>query len=84
MKSDEHAHLRWSNVSFLSVRLLTWKPIECLKSVTFLGSSGCFPVDSFFALLFYICNVTTIRANKLTEINQKYNGLHFTVTSNKI
>jgi hypothetical protein len=30
-----------SNISFLSVHLLIWKPVACLKSVTFLKNCSC-------------------------------------------
>jgi hypothetical protein len=38
----------FSNISFLIVFLLLWKPVSFLKSLTFLGSCGCVAVDIFF------------------------------------
>jgi hypothetical protein len=40
----------YSNISFLSVRLLIWKPVAYLKSVTFLGNCNCVAVASFFGV----------------------------------
>jgi hypothetical protein len=39
-----------SNVSFLSVRLLIWKPVACLKSAIFLGNCACVAVASFLGV----------------------------------
>jgi hypothetical protein len=40
----------YSNISLLSVLMLIWKPVACLKSVTFLGSYVCVAVASFFGV----------------------------------
>jgi hypothetical protein len=43
-------NLYFINISFLSVRLLIWKPVVCLKSATFLGNRGCVAVASFLGV----------------------------------
>jgi hypothetical protein len=40
----------YSNISFLSVCLLIWKPAACLKLVIFLGNCGCVAVASFLGV----------------------------------
>jgi hypothetical protein len=40
----------YTNISFLCVRLLIWKPVAFLKSVIFLGNCGCVVVGMFLGV----------------------------------